>query len=176
MTVVFPRTAPVLPIGDLELRPWSQDDIPQLYAACQDPEVVRWTSVREGFTIEDATEYVTRATETWTSGAGGRLALGEGATLLGSFAIVNREGADVELGYWMAPGGRGRGLATRALDALRAWTLAVPGVSGVILYIDAANAASAALAVRAGFALDAEQVVLERTGLLMNRYRFAAEA
>lgn len=176
MAITFPRTAPVIELGELRLRPWQETDIPQLVAACQDPDVVRWTSVREGFTEADGAEYVSSAAERWATGEGSRLALVEGTTLLGSFGIVNREIGDVELGYWMAPAARGRGIATRALDALRAWTAAIDGVTGVILYIDARNAASTALARRAGFALNAEQVVLERTGELMNRYRFIADA
>ncbi len=56
----------------------------------------------------------------------------------------------VEFGYWLAPQARGRGIATRALCLIAEWSLA-QGLLRLELFTDPDNAASGAVARRAGF-------------------------
>ena len=56
----------------------------------------------------------------------------------------------VQFGYWLAPGARGRGLATRAVTLMTGWLFKL-GAARVFLTIESENSASAAVALRAGF-------------------------
>ena len=55
-----------------------------------------------------------------------------------------------QFGYWIAPGGRGRGYATRAAVLLTRWLFEL-GAARVFLTIVAENEASISVARRAGF-------------------------
>lgn len=70
--------------------------------------------------------------------------------------VVNHEYGDpeVELGWVVAKGAEGRGIATEAARAARAWLFATQGFSSLVSYIDPGNAASAAVAERLGATRD----------------------
>ena len=55
-----------------------------------------------------------------------------------------------QFGYWLAAGARGRGFATRAVTLMTGWLFEL-GAARVFLTIESENAASAAVARRAGF-------------------------
>jgi hypothetical protein len=44
--------------GDILLRPFTEDDVPAIVAACQDPEIPRWTRVPSPYTEADARAFV----------------------------------------------------------------------------------------------------------------------
>jgi len=66
----------------------------------------------------------------------------------------------VEIGYGVAPGSRGQGIATEAARALTTWALAQPGVVEVRAETDLNNAASQRVLDRSGFTLVAADAVL----------------
>ena len=79
----------------------------------------------------------------------------EGGGLLGVVGLHRRVGPEaIELGYWLMPAATGRGLMTRAVQALTVAALALDDVSRVEIHCDVANARSAAVAERAGYRLD----------------------
>jgi RimJ/RimL family protein N-acetyltransferase len=90
--------------------------------ACQDPDIQRWTTVPVPYEPRHARDFVTTfSDEAWRSGSGTPMGVFDASTgeLLGSMGLkrdVTDRGA--ELGYWTAPGARGRGVATRAGRAL----------------------------------------------------------
>jgi RimJ/RimL family protein N-acetyltransferase len=65
--------------------------------------------------------------------------------------VIDREGREVELGYIVAPGARGRGVGTAALRQLTEWAFAELGALRILLIIDAANAPSRRVAERCGY-------------------------
>ncbi len=68
----------------------------------------------------------------------------------GSTLAVRR----AEIGWWLAPEARGRGVAPVAVDLVAAWALGPPlGLRQVWARIDPGNAASARVAAGAGFRL-----------------------
>jgi RimJ/RimL family protein N-acetyltransferase len=67
---------------------------------------------------------------------------------------INREEAEVELGYIVAPAVRGRGIAGELLRKLTDWTFAELGAQRITLYIDVANAGSSGAAANAGYQLE----------------------
>jgi RimJ/RimL family protein N-acetyltransferase len=65
--------------------------------------------------------------------------------------VIDREGREVELGYIVVPGARGRGVGTAALRQLTEWAFAELGALRILLIIDAANAPSRRVAERCGY-------------------------
>ena len=65
--------------------------------------------------------------------------------------VIDREAREVELGYIVAPGARGRGVATQALRRLTDWAFATLGALRITLIIDAENAPSRRVAERCGY-------------------------
>jgi RimJ/RimL family protein N-acetyltransferase len=160
----IPLPDPPLADAEMLLRPWALGDVPALTAACQDPEISRWTVVPREYTELHATEFIaTRETE---RAAGRELSFAvvdHTDTLQGAIGMANFDWADRrgEIGYWMAREARRRGAGTRALRLLARWAIEGLGLERVELLANPANEPSQRLAERAGFT---------REGLL-RRYR-----
>ena len=136
-------------------------------AACQDPEIQRWTLVPDGYTEEHARDFVAYAERAREAGTSVELAVvdaADGADVLGSVGLVGIEldHERAELGYWTAPHARGRGVAVRAVRLLSAWAFATLPVSRLQLMPFAANDASQRVAERAGYARERAALVLPR--------------
>jgi RimJ/RimL family protein N-acetyltransferase len=110
-------------------------DIPAIYEACQDPEIQRWTSVPSPYTLKDAEGYVrVHAWHGWSSWSKkGRDASGELTWAIhgpdgfaGAVGLMMRGTGGAEVGYWMAPHARGRGLLHRALLLVLGWAFDAP--------------------------------------------------
>ena len=67
--------------------------------------------------------------------------------------VLLGEADRLEIGYWLDAAATGQGLATEAARALLDVAATVPGISHVEIHCDAANAPSAAVPRRLGFAL-----------------------
>ncbi|MFF7989615.1 GNAT family N-acetyltransferase [Kitasatospora xanthocidica] len=75
--------------------------------------------------------------------------------VIGAFGLHGRIGPGaLEIGYWVATGYVGRGIATAAAGALTETALALPGITRVEIRCDRANAASAAVPRKLGYRLD----------------------
>ena len=119
-----------LPVPDLRtdaffLRPWRLDDVDQLVAELQDPEIPRWTRIPEPYTHEDGREFLERTKEGWTRGTSANFAIVEAAgdRLLGSIGVIFHEQGAASIGYWVAESARGRGIASEALRLVSRWVL-----------------------------------------------------
>ncbi|MFF2748848.1 GNAT family N-acetyltransferase [Kitasatospora sp. NPDC058048] len=75
--------------------------------------------------------------------------------VIGAFGLHGRIGPGaLEIGYWVATGHVGRGIATTAAGALTEAALALPGITRVEIRCDRANGASAAVPRKLGYRLD----------------------
>jgi RimJ/RimL family protein N-acetyltransferase len=129
------------------LRPWTRDDA-DWYVDARDDAVFRFTTEREDLTIADVLEGIERARASPTLAA---FAIDdESGRLVGNLAI-EIDGDRAELSYFLAPAGRGRGLATDAVRTAVGW-LAGRGIRQVVAVVMADNARSARVVQRAGFA------------------------
>lgn len=98
-------------------------DVDAVFAACQDPEIQRWTTVPAPYERHHAEEFCTGADDRWRTGVEQTWAIREGTALLGVVGL-NRTSADsAELGYWIAPAARGRGVLVEAAWAALDWGL-----------------------------------------------------
>ena len=157
--------APTLRDGDLILRPPAPEDAEAVTAACQDPEIQRWTLVPSPYRREHAEE--------WLAAAPGRARDGEAVALLafegdgrlaGSFSLMelDLERGYGEIGYWVAPWARGRGVATRSVRLLHEWAAGELGLRRIEILPDAANAPSRRVAERCGYVATGELRALPR--------------
>jgi RimJ/RimL family protein N-acetyltransferase len=145
---------PPLSDGVVTLRTWTLVDVPAIAAACDDEEIARWIhQLPSPYRKRDAREYVLSTEAAWRDRLGAFFAV-EGASgrVVGSIAmhVLDRELANVEVGYWTAAPARGRGLTTRALRLLSRWAVEA-GAERVQLRADVLNGASLRVAEKAGF-------------------------
>jgi RimJ/RimL family protein N-acetyltransferase len=137
----------------LVLRPHRPDDVDAVHRASQDPESQRWiTAITVPYTREDARRYVEEIAPRERSDRLGLSVVveadGEFAGTAGLYLRPGRLGPEIaySIAYWR----RGRGYATETARALADWGLG-HGAPRVHLYVDVRNAASLAVARRAGF-------------------------
>ena len=134
---------------DLVLRPWTEDDVPALVVACNDPEITYWIpAICSPYTEEDALAFVrgeVRPDER-------SLAITLHGRVVGAIGLgVNSANYRGRIGYWVAESERGRGVCTRALRLLSRWALEKLELQRVDLITDPDNAASQRVAEKVGF-------------------------
>ncbi len=141
--------------GDgFSLRPLSVDDIADITAACQDDSTQYWLPLPRPYTPQAAQGFITQmAPAALDSGDGIIRAIDIAGRLHGviDFKSTNWPGADTEIGYWVAPWGRGNGLAGRAARLLADWALTTQDIARVTIYAASGNVASQKAAIAAGF-------------------------
>ena len=133
--------------GDgLVLRPFREEDVPAIVAACRDPEIPRWTRVPSRYSERHARELVAARDET-------SFAVTDAASddLLGAVGVREHGDRVVEIGYWVERGARGRGVASRAVELVSAGAFEVLDAARVQLVAEPENAASLRVAEKAGF-------------------------
>jgi [ribosomal protein S5]-alanine N-acetyltransferase len=141
--------------GTVRLRPWRDADVADLVAACRDPEIPRWTVVPSPYSAPDARAFVAGQNERLSRGEAAPFAVvgAEGGEFLGSVEItlLDRRSGRGEIGYWVAPWARRRGVALRAVRLVSGWALSDLGLERLELLIEPENAPSQRVAEAAGF-------------------------
>jgi RimJ/RimL family protein N-acetyltransferase len=141
--------------GVIRLRLKAESDIPAIVAACQDPEIPRWTQVPDDYTEADAREWFDLQDLRREDGSELHLIIADAGDgrLVGSIALAGIDWEDRRgsIGYWVARGARGRGVATRAVRLLAAWAFEELGFGRIEVKAEPANVASHRVAGRAGF-------------------------
>jgi RimJ/RimL family protein N-acetyltransferase len=150
----IPLPDPPLADGDVRLRPWERKDVPAITAACQDPEIPRWTVVPYHYTERHARDFVSATGEDLAAGRELALAIVDAEdSVLGALGMSNFDWRDLkaEIGYWMAPEARRRGVGARATRLLAVWAVTALGLERLELLANPRNEGSQRLAERAGF-------------------------
>lgn len=174
MTSRWPPEAPVLSDGVVTLRGLAPDDVDAVFAACQDPEIPRFTTVPSPYLREHAEAFVSDlGAVRWHAERPdplggvepvrhGVLAITDAtsARLCGTIDLqkVDLASGTATVGYWMAAEERGRGLTTRALRLLMLWAFDEAGLQMVRWEAMRANEGSRAVAEKVGFVIDGEGV------------------
>jgi RimJ/RimL family protein N-acetyltransferase len=118
------------------------------------PEVVENTYVPSSAPPDFAESWIARYVGAWEDGSRAGFAIEdrEGA-FLGFAALVSLDLAakQAEAGYMLTREARGRGVASRALDLVTAWSFDTLGLERIELKINAGNAASERVAERCGY-------------------------
>jgi RimJ/RimL family protein N-acetyltransferase len=144
--------------GWLTLRPFTTADTPWVYAVSLDPVLQRFMQVPSPYRLEDAAFHVEQ--EYIGGGDGGRRAefLAEDAataTRLGRVGLRLGEPGAAEIGYWVDPRARNRGVATTAVRAACQWAVTTAGIELIEWRCEAGNIASRRVAEKAGFLIEA---------------------
>src|SRR4051794_5672167 len=146
---------PEIVSGELTLRPWIPDDVEQLVSAYKDPGIRQWNLRRL-----DSSEEARSLIRTWRQGWNRSTAA--------SWAVVRTDNPDKVLGqagfrslywvdgmaevsYWVVPGQRRRGLASRSTRLLADWAIGGIGLHRLELVHSTKNPASCQVALNAGF-------------------------
>jgi RimJ/RimL family protein N-acetyltransferase len=154
--VLLPLALPDPPLADdlVVLRPFSLADVERVTEACQDADIQRFTAVPTPYREADAREWISgheaeRAARSRLSVA---ITIGDG-DLIGSVGFVAFDWPnDIgEIGYWVAPWGRGRNAAARATRLVAAWGIHELGLIRIELQISTHNQRSQRCAEAAGF-------------------------
>lgn len=135
--------------GDLVLRPWTEDDVPALVAACNDSEITRWIPVIPSpYTERDALTFVRGEVQPGVN----HMAVTLDSVVVGAIGIgLNSQEYRGRIGYWVAAAARVKGVCTRALRVLSRWALDELELQRLDLITDPDNVASQRVAEKVGF-------------------------
>lgn len=159
--------APHLPVGTfsgqpqphltgstIELRPWIDADIPTLVRAYADHDIQRWhcRSLDDG----EAAATVRQWHSSWAAETGASWAVTglDGGSAIGRVALRELDLADgfAEVGYWVLPSARRRGVAADSVTTLSRWAFDAVGFHRLELQHSVGNTASCRVATATGFA------------------------
>lgn len=167
MTAPAPPTAlparPDLTDGVVLLRRPVEADVPAIVRAVRDPLVVHFTRVPSPYADSDAHEFLSGSVEQgWAESTTAVFAVCEAddpGTLLGMVGLHDIDltgdpGGVAEVGYWMSPEGRGRGLMTRAVRLISAWGVDELGLTRITWYAVAGNDGSRRVAEASGYVVE----------------------
>lgn len=172
----LPQTAwaesTVLESDRVRLRPFTEADVPRIVEACSDPASRHFLAgLPHPYTPAIARSYLADCVWQAAIGAKATWAIADRETdeLLGNVAVMDMLGINPtsgEIGYWMHPAARGRGITTEATQMIVRHALDPEGLDRrrLVLYAAADNPASNAIAVAAGFTHYGTQRAAERLG------------
>jgi RimJ/RimL family protein N-acetyltransferase len=143
--------------GWLTLRPFTPADIPWVYEVLLDPVVQRFMQVPSPYRFEDAASHVEQGyIAGWDDGRRAEfVAEDASATPLGRVGLRLVEPGAAEVGYWVDPRARNRGVATTAVRAVCQWVVTTAGIEVIEWRCQAGNVASRRVAEKAGFLIEA---------------------
>lgn len=146
---------PDLTDGTVTLRRWRTTDLRCIELAATDPDIPRGTTVPAHPSDAEGLAFVERQHGRLDSGQGLSLAVVPTGSeeAVGLVVLMHRPKAGtVEVGYWLVPTARGRGLAARAVRLLADWALTEADVARVEALVHPDNVASLRTLASAGFA------------------------
>lgn len=146
----------------LRLRPLEPGDLDAVCAACQDPQIPRWTSVPSPYTRETGERFITQISpEGWRDDVAYNFGVftRDTGTLTGTMGLLRLAhlGApqhQAELGYWTVKEQRAKGYTAEAGRAVCAWAFEGLGVERVEWFAEAGNEGSRAVALKIGFVME----------------------
>jgi RimJ/RimL family protein N-acetyltransferase len=161
---------PVPPLADdvVLLRPWREADVPGIVLAFSDPVMQGFSWRTTPYSETDAREFLAEQEEARLRGDELNFALAgphDQDVMLGAVSLdkVRLDQGCAAVGYWLAPGARGRGAAAHAVRLLARWAFAELALARLELTCGPDNEASQHVAERCGFS---------REGLLRSHVPF----
>ena len=138
------------------LRPLREDDIPAIVEACQDAEMVRWTSIPHPYADQHARDFLSFAAAGWANDSQAIFAIADPVSdaYLGVMDLRLHPDESAEVGYHVAPWARGRGVGRAGLRLLCGWGLDVLGLQRIEWQAAVGNDASRRMAEAVGFVVE----------------------
>jgi RimJ/RimL family protein N-acetyltransferase len=133
-----------------------------IIAGATTPDVIRYTVVPSPYGPDDLATILRIAREGWTTATDAVFAVCDASRpdellgLLGLHGVdlTGEPGGAAEIGYWMRPEGRGRGLMTHAARLASAWAFDELGLAVISWYALVGNDPSLRVAEAAGYRLE----------------------
>ncbi|MFT2019627.1 GNAT family N-acetyltransferase [Streptomyces sp. 796.1] len=150
----------ILSTERLVLRPFEPADTDAVLAACQDPDIPRWTNVPSPYTREHAHDFVALACpKGWRDDATYNFAVTtKDGAFVGAIGLIHHAAGisnrQSELGYWTAKEQRGHGYTAEAGRRLALWAFEDLGVERLEWYAEVGNEGSRAVARSIGFQVE----------------------
>lgn len=142
----------------LVLRTVGRRDTDAVYAAAQDPDIQRWTTIPSPYLPEHAQGFTEQMVpDGWADGSMFTFGLflpGPAGDLAGMLGITRRSLGEAEIGYWGTKEHRGCGYVTEAVRAAARWAFTEVAVDRLEWRAEVGNHASRAVAERAGFTVE----------------------
>ena len=155
---------PVLEGDGFRLRPVRESDAPRIHEGTAEPATEHWLGHKPApYTLDDAQHYVERRRELAATGQCVTWAIADpdDDRILGTVLWFNwTPEVECELGWWIHPDARGRGLATKSARLVVGHVFETLGVKRVTAYAAVDNTASRHVAEAVGF----RQYGVERSG------------
>lgn len=142
---------------ELRLRPAVEQDATAVHAACQDPEIQKWTRVPSPYALEDAYTFVELSRSALADGTGAHLVVvgADDGRLRGAVGVgLDWRDRTGEVGYWVAPDVRRQRIATSATGRLCRFAFEDLGIAKLHLMASIDNPASTGVAERLGFKVE----------------------
>lgn len=149
--------APVLTDGTVTLRAHRRGDVPDLVAMCRDPEMIRWTTVPDPYSVQDAEAYISQTLENRRSGTPLGWAIDASGRFSGNVDLRLDGARGAELGYALAPWARHQRVLSRALRLLLSWAFENLDLDVVRWRAEVGNWPSRRVAWAVGFTVDGRQ-------------------
>jgi RimJ/RimL family protein N-acetyltransferase len=143
--------------GWLTLRPFTLADSPWVYEVSLDPVLQRFMQVPSPYRLDDARAHVEQSyIAGWDDGRQAEFVAENAATgtPLGRIGLRLGEPGAAEVGYWVDPRARKRGVATTAVRAVCRWAVTTADVELIEWRCEAGNIASLRVAEKAGFLIE----------------------
>lgn len=139
----------------LVLRAPTTADVDAITAACQDPEIPRWTTVPSPYTRQHGEDFVKLVAEWWEDGSQAVWGIFHNDALVGMIGLhhitPHATGASAEIGFWATSGARGQGFMVEAARAVIEWGFAELDLARIRWQAVAGNIPSARTARALGF-------------------------
>lgn len=161
--------------GIVRLRPPEEGDSDWIVEACRDPVNRRWLpGLPDPYRPADAAWWLEHCRRSWAEESAAAFLVLDAATGARLGAIEARFGTPPDVGYWLAPEGRGRGAMTQALVLVSRYALEARGLEMLELYTLPDNVASQRVAERAGYTRQGTrpQHIPRRDGSLSDAHRY----
>lgn len=143
--------------GGLHLRPPTAQDTADAALMLRDPDVRRWNAGPADLDLGQVRDWCARGAD-WSGGDHATFTVfdRDSGRLVGNVSLhrIDREQADAEIGYRVAPWARGRGVASTAVAATARWAFTALPLVRIELAHAVANPASCRVADNAGFPLE----------------------
>jgi [ribosomal protein S5]-alanine N-acetyltransferase len=152
--VVLSYPEPPLSDGVVVLRRWMESDIGCVEEASRDPVIPEGTTVPAKFTPAEGLAWVERQWGRADKGEGLSLAVADarsGEALGAVVLLFRRQPLTAEIGYWLIPRARGRGLGSRGVALFARWAVTDAGLARVEALVTPGNVVSQRVLEKVGF-------------------------
>lgn len=140
--------------GPVVLRRWRVTDAEELSGVVVDAldHLRPWMPWADGYDLDAAVTFLTNAERDWEADVTYDYSVRTENRIVGSCGLLRRIGpGGLDIGYWLHQDYTGRGLMTRAVQAVVDQAFGMPDIDRVEIHHDPANTASAGIPRRLGF-------------------------